>query len=72
MLQPFAQPRRPTRVRSRYQTRALEAELAVVSAPTGQMSTTFAEYGLSSVLLGASVDLGVVAALVDAELARVR
>jgi hypothetical protein len=54
MLQPFAHAPHTEFVLSRYQTRALNRKSLLVSAPTGQMSITFIEYGLSSVFPGAS------------------
>jgi hypothetical protein len=43
MLQPFAHPAQIDSARSRYQTRARKRKSRLVSAPTGQMSTTFPE-----------------------------
>ncbi len=48
MLQPRAQPGQIDLVVSRYQTRTWNRKSRSVKAPTGQMSTTFAEYLLSS------------------------
>ena len=48
MLQPVLQPGQMEGVFSKYQTRTLKRKSRSVSAPTGQMSTTLADNGLSS------------------------
>ena len=54
MLQPVLQPGQIDGVFFRYQTRTLKRKSRSVSAPTGQMSTTLTESGLSSVFPGNS------------------
>ncbi len=52
MLQPTSQPVQIDGFLSRYQTRSANRNRVEVSAPTGQMSTTQVESGLSSGLPG--------------------
>ena len=48
MLHPWLQPLHTVGALERYHTLALKRKSLSVRAPTGQMSTTLAEYGLSS------------------------
>ena len=52
MSQPTSQPVQSDGFLSRYQTRSAKRNWVEVRAPTGQMSTTLAEIGLSSGLPG--------------------
>src|SRR5919197_3819852 len=52
MLQPRAQPGQTDVVSLRNQTRILKRKSLLVRAPTGQTSTVFPAYGLSSFLPG--------------------
>src|SRR5262245_26444475 len=54
ILHPWLQPLHTVGLLDRYHTRTLNLESRSVSAPTGQISTTFAEYALFSVSPGHS------------------